>query len=119
MTPSEIYPGTPIEFIPETIASFWRAMLILAGASLTGKIFFELILRRRSLSELPKERKIAWWCVFVFLVQNIAMHIERFGQPATYEGTLGSTIAYALGWWAMMSVGDADDGNAARRPRRT
>jgi hypothetical protein len=95
-----------LDFIPETLASLWRAAIILFGAALAGKICFGLIDKKSFIYKLPPERKLAWFGVLVFIVQSVWFLIDRFNDPVLLRGIPISTIAFVIFWLAIRHIRD-------------
>lgn len=97
---------------------------MLFGAALAGKIIFGLLDKKSFISRLSSERKLAWFGVLVFIVQNVWIQIHRFNDPVLVYGLPLSTLAFIVFWFAIRHIRDPDkdcedasDGTPARRPR--
>ena len=108
-----------LDFITETISVIWRALFILWGATLAGKILFGLISSRTFIGRLPPERRLAWWGVEIFIAQSLVIQIARFNDPVLLRGLPVSTLAFTIFWIALRHIRDPDKRDMRESEART
>lgn len=94
---AEIFPGTPIGFIPTWLADAWR-IAFWASASIVVIRMAARAMRPERVSPAVAYGRVA---VIVLIAAEFVLDAERWRQPITWEGLPPATIAVVFAWLAM------------------
>lgn len=103
MISSDIYPGTPIEWLPIWVASIWRFAYFLAAVSVLSRFAFMTVKRHGNLQFRTITMQWMWWALVVYTLKSLLGQVERWGDQAVYEGLPLNTVAIVLLWLSVRS----------------
>lgn len=106
----EVYPGTPIAWLPEWIAFGWRAALWL---------WIIYLIARMTVRAIRGDAPMLAWgraALVFFLSQELIIGAERVGQPLTYEGVPIVTLATFCVWRALVQSDRLEADHVASDP---
>src|SRR3954471_17492292 len=98
-----IYPGTPIEWLPESCVSVWRFLFFIMNIYVLVQFATMTWGHHSPLTRFTNHftaRSFMWiWigCA-LFLLRTLAVQIERFGDKAVYEGLPVQTVIVLCIW---------------------
>lgn len=89
---TDVYPGTPIEWLPESVVNVWRFVFFLCNLVVLLQ-FATMTWKRHGLRSerfmdhfASRSNFWVWLGVTIFLIRGQVVQIERFGDKAVYEG---------------------------------
>lgn len=83
-------------WLPDWIAMGWRVGVWLAIMYLVGKMAWRAVQGDHPMLAYGRAALV------IFMVQDLLVNAERFGDPLTYEGVPITTIAVFFTWRAML-----------------
>lgn len=100
---NDIYPGTPIEWLPLWVASVWRFLYFIAVVVVMSRFIFMTVKRHGKFQFRTQTMQWMWWALLAYTLKALVGQVERWGDQAVYEGLPLSTLAVVFMWLSLRS----------------
>ena len=95
----DLYPGTPLSFLPEIVSDAWRVVLWVGIMLTVSRMAWRAIQPQRTPAVILYGRA----SLAVFLLGAAVIDAQRWGHPVTWENTGVATVGLILAHLAMQA----------------